>query len=155
MGDTSLFTIILAGLAFFVVGALWYGVLFGKAWQKAAGLDDAEVRSGNMLKIFGLTLLFDLLIATVLAHQFAMTGQRPGVLMISIGFALGVMIPASGSSLYLRKSGALPYRCRALRPGHDRDGRSVRPDELGAHHSWRPLWPSPRSSLRAWARFPR
>ena len=109
MGDTSLFTIILAGLAFFVVGALWYGVLFGKAWQKAAGLDDAEVRSGNMLKIFGLTLLFELLIATVLAHQFAMTGASDrAIMMISVGFALGVMIPAIGINyLYLRKSGAL------------------------------------------------
>ena len=109
MGDTSLVTIILAALAFFVVGALWYGVMFGKAWQKAAGLSDEQVQSGNMVKIFGLTLLFELLIATVLAHQFAMSGASDrAIMMISIGFAAGVMVPAIGINyLYQRKTAAL------------------------------------------------
>lgn len=109
MGDTSLVTILLAALAFFVVGALWYGVIFGKAWQKASGLSDDQVQSGNMVKIFGLTLLFEVLIATVLAHQFAMTGASDrAIMMISIGFALGVMVPAIGINyLYQRKTAAL------------------------------------------------
>ena len=108
MGDLNLVTIILAALAFFVVGALWYGVIFGKAWQKAAGMSDEDVQPGNMLKIFGLTLLFELLIATVLAHQFAMTGASDrAIMMISVGFAVGVMIPAIGINyLYLRKTAA-------------------------------------------------
>ncbi len=108
MGDMNLVTIILAALAFFVVGALWYGVIFGKAWQNAAGMSDEDVQSGNMLKIFGLTLLFELLIATVLAHQFAMTGASDrAIMMISVGFAVGVMIPAIGINyLYLRKTAA-------------------------------------------------
>ena len=108
MGDLNLVTIILAALAFFVVGALWYGVIFGKAWQKAAGMSDDDVQPGNMLKIFGLTLLFELLIATVLAHQFAMTGASDrAIMMISVGFAVGVMIPAIGINyLYLRKTAA-------------------------------------------------
>ena len=106
MGDTNLVTILLAALAFFVVGALWYGVIFGKAWQKASGLSDDQVQSG---KIFGLTLLFEVLIATVLAHQFAMTGASDrAIMMISIGFALGVMVPAIGINyLYQRKTAAL------------------------------------------------
>lgn len=109
MGDTNLVTILLAALAFFVVGALWYGVIFGKAWQKASGLSDDQVQSGNMVKIFGLTLLFEVLIATVLAHQFAMTGASDrAIMMISIGFALGVMVPAIGINyLYQRKTAAL------------------------------------------------
>ncbi|WP_379547980.1 DUF1761 domain-containing protein [Qipengyuania sp. DSG2-2] len=108
MGEMSLLTIVLAALAFFVVGALWYGVIFGKAWQKAAGMSDEQIQSGSMLKIFGLTFLFELLIATVLAHQFAMTGASDrAIMMISVGFAVGVMIPAIGINyLYLRKTAA-------------------------------------------------
>jgi Protein of unknown function (DUF1761) len=109
MGELDLLTIVLAALAFFVVGAIWYGVLFGKAWQKAAGLSDAGVQGGNMALIFGLTLAFELLIALVLAHQFAMTGASDrAIMMISIGFGAFVMTPAIGINyLYQRKSGLL------------------------------------------------
>lgn len=109
MGEMNLLTIVLAALAFFIVGALWYGVLFGKAWQKAAGLSDAQVQGGNMVLIFGLTLAFELLIALVLAHQFAMTGASDrAIMMISIGFGAFVMTPAIGINyLYQRKSGSL------------------------------------------------
>ena len=109
MGEMNLLTIVLAALAFFIVGALWYGVLFGKAWQKAAGLSDVQVQGGNMVLIFGLTLAFELLIALVLAHQFAMTGASDrAIMMISIGFGAFVMTPAIGINyLYQRKSGTL------------------------------------------------
>jgi len=109
MGELNLLTIALAALAFFVVGAVWYGVLFGKAWQKAAGLSDAELQGANMPLIFGLTLAFELLIALVLAHQFAMTGASDrAIMMISIGFGAFVMTPAIGINyLYQRKSGML------------------------------------------------
>ncbi len=109
MGELNLLTIALAALAFFVIGAIWYGVLFGKAWQKAAGLDDADLQGANMALIFGLTLAFELLIALVLAHQFAMTGASDrAIMMISIGFGAFVMTPAIGINyLYQRKSGTL------------------------------------------------
>ena len=109
MGELNLLTIVLAALAFFVIGAVWYGVLFGKAWQKAAGLSDAELQGANMALVFGLTLAFELLIALVLAHQFAMTGASDrAIMMIAIGFGAFVMTPAIGINyLYQRKSGTL------------------------------------------------
>lgn len=109
MGEMNLLTIVLAALAFFVVGAIWYGVLFGKVWQRAAGLSDEQVRGGNMALIFGLTLAFELLIAVVLAHQFAMTGASDrAIMMIAIGFGAFIMTPAIGINyLYQRKSGTL------------------------------------------------
>lgn len=109
MGDISIVPIALAALAFFIVGAIWYGVLFGKAWQAAAGLSDEDVQSGNMALIFGLTFLFEMLIALVLAHQFAMTGASDrAIMMISFGFGAFVMTPAIGINyLYQRKSGKL------------------------------------------------
>jgi len=58
MNDFALWPVLAGAAAFFVVGAIWYGVLFGKAWQKAAGLSDEVVQSGSMPLIFGLTFLF-------------------------------------------------------------------------------------------------
>ena len=109
MNDFALWPVLAGAAAFFVVGAIWYGVLFGKAWQKAAGLSDEDVQTGSMPLIFGLTFLFEMLIAMVLWHLIARTGAAPHVvMMMSIGFALGIMTPAIGINyLYQRKSGLL------------------------------------------------
>lgn len=109
MGDIDLPTIMLAALAFFGVGVVWYGFLFGKVWQRVSGLSETEYTGGNKLIIFGLTFAFEVLIALVLAHQFAMTGaSNRAIMMISVGFGALVMTPAVGITyLHLRKSGLL------------------------------------------------
>ena len=109
MNDFALWPVLAGAAAFFVVGAIWYGVLFGKVWQRAAGLSDEDVQGGNMALIFGLTFLFEMLIAMVLWHLIARTGAAPHVvMMMSVGFALGIMAPAIGINyLYQRKSGLL------------------------------------------------
>lgn len=106
MNDFELWPVLAGAAAFFAVGALWYGVLFGKAWQKAAGMSDEQVQTGNMAVIFGLTFAFEMLIAMVLWHLLARTSPEPHVvMMMAVGFAVGVMIPAVGVHyLYLRKS---------------------------------------------------
>ena len=106
MNDINLPAVLAGAAAFFIVGALWYGVIFSKAWQKAAGMSDEAVQSGNMAVIFGLTFAFEVLIAMVLWHLIARTGAAPHVvMMMAIGFAVGIMIPAIGINyLYLRKS---------------------------------------------------
>lgn len=109
MNDFALWPVLAGTAAFFAVGAIWYGVLFGKVWQRAAGLSDEAVQGGNMALIFGLTFLFEMLIAMVLWHLIARTGAAPHVvMMMSVGFALGIMAPAIGINyLYQRKSGLL------------------------------------------------
>ena len=109
MVTMSFWAILAAAVAFFAVGALWYGVLFAKPWQRAAGMSDEAVRSGSMPLIFGLTFLFEMLIALVLAHQFAMTGASDrAIMMIATGFGAFVMTPAIGINyLYQRKPLAL------------------------------------------------
>ena len=109
MNDFALVPVLAGAAAFFVVGAIWYTVLFGKAWQKAASFTDADIEGGNMAVMFGLTYLFEVLIAMVLWHLIARTGAAPHVvMMMSIGFALGIMAPAIGINyIYQRKSLAL------------------------------------------------
>ncbi|MCR9179451.1 MAG: DUF1761 domain-containing protein [Erythrobacteraceae bacterium] len=109
MNDFALWPVLAGTAAFFGVGALWYGVLFSKPWQRAAGLSDAQLKSGNMALIFGLTFAFEMLIAMVLWHLIARTDPPAFVvMMMAVGFAVGVMIPAVGINyLYLRKPLAL------------------------------------------------
>ena len=109
MNDFALWPVLAGTAAFFAVGALWYGVIFAKRWQRAAGLSDAQVRSGNMALIFALTFAFEMLVAMVLWHLLARTDPKPFVvMMMAVGFAVGVMIPAVGINyLYLRKPLAL------------------------------------------------
>jgi Protein of unknown function (DUF1761) len=106
MSDFALWPVLAGTAAFFMVGALWYGVLFAKPWQKASGLSDAQLRTGNMPLIFGLTFAFEMLIALVLWHLLVRTDPKPFVvMMMAVGFAVGVMIPAIGINyLYLRKT---------------------------------------------------
>jgi hypothetical protein len=105
MSDFALWPVLAGSAAFFAVGALWYGVLFPKAWQRAAGLGDADLRRGNMGVIFALTFAFEMLVAMVLWHLLARTDPPQFVvMMMAVGFAMGVMIPAVGINyLYQRK----------------------------------------------------
>ncbi|MBO0748940.1 MAG: DUF1761 domain-containing protein [Porphyrobacter sp.] len=100
--------VVLGTVAFFVVGALWYGVLFGKVWQREVGLSNEQLKSGaNMPLIFGLCFLLEFIVVLTLGHMFAFLGSVPdhAKMMIAIGFGLAIMTPATGINyLYQRKS---------------------------------------------------
>ena len=107
MGEINGLGVVLGAVAFFAVGALWYSVLFGKAWQRELGLSDEQLKAGfNMPLVFGVCFLLELLIALTLAHQYAMTSPSDRAkMMIAIGYGIGLMAPAIGINyLYQRKS---------------------------------------------------
>ena len=109
MANANLLTILVAASTGFLVGGLWYGPLFGKAWMAEHRFTETQLRSGNMLKIYGLTFAFSVLSAIFLGHLLAFfdTNAR-STLMISIGISLGYIIPAIGTNyLFSRKSGRL------------------------------------------------
>jgi len=109
MNDFALWPVLAGTAAFFAVGAIWYGALFGKAWQQAANLSAERMRSGNQALIFVLAFAFEMLIAMVLWHLIVRTDPAPFVvMMMAIGFAVGIMIPAIGINyLFQRRSGLL------------------------------------------------
>jgi hypothetical protein len=109
--------IVLGALAFFAVGAVWYTVLFGKAWQAAVGLSDEQLKTGaNMPLIFGACLLLELLVSLTVGHLYAATAPSDRAkLMMSVGLAVGVMAPAIGICyLYMRK----PLKLFLIDAGH-------------------------------------
>ncbi len=116
MGDKNYLAVLFGAAAFFAVGAAWYTVLFGKAWQRAAGLGDEQLAGANMGLIFGLCFVLELVVAWMLGHQFARTSPSPrAMMMIAIGFGAGLMTPAIGISyLFLRK----PLKLFLIDAGH-------------------------------------
>ena len=105
MAEINWLAVLLGALAFFLVGAIWYGVLFAKAWQRAAGLSDEAIQTGNMALIFGLTFLAEIVIALTLWHGIVRSGASDrAVMMMAIGFGATIMVPAIGINyLFLRK----------------------------------------------------
>ena len=62
------FAVIVAALATFVIGGVWYSpLLFHRAWMNANGLRDEDLAKANMAKVFGLAFLFSLIMAYNLA----------------------------------------------------------------------------------------
>ncbi len=80
MNFQSLFV---AALVTLFIGFVWYHPkVFGTIWMKEAGLTEDQLKTGNMLKIFGLTYVFSLLIAsiemTLTIHQMGALGMVGG-----------------------------------------------------------------------------
>ena len=107
MWDLNWLAVIGAALAGFVIGGLWYGPLFGKVWQREAGLSDADLQNANMPLIFGTTFLLNLLAAFILAHVLVTFG-RPGLsLSVQIAGGIGLAFIATSvgvNYLFARKS---------------------------------------------------
>ncbi|MEZ4793293.1 MAG: DUF1761 domain-containing protein [Gelidibacter sp.] len=79
--EMNFIAIAVAALSTLVVGFIWYHPkVFGTVWMNATGLTDEELKKGNMLKIFGLTLILSFMIATVL--QFLTIHQTGAFSMI-------------------------------------------------------------------------
>ena len=77
--------IFVSALTTLVVGFIWYNPkVFGTIWMKENGLTQEELRSGNMLKIFGLTYIFSLLIVFI---EMSLTIHQTGAMSMVGGYA--------------------------------------------------------------------
>lgn len=91
--------VIAAAVAGFVVGGLWYGPLFGKAWMAERGVTPESAKAGtNMPLIFGTTFVLNLIAAFVLDHVFGTYGHPAMGLavMISGGIAAAFVVTSIG-----------------------------------------------------------
>ena len=80
---------LIAALSAFIVGGLWYSpILFGKVWQREAGLSDERLQAANKGMIFGVSFVLCL----VAAVAFSMViGTEPSFFMsLHSGFGIGL-----------------------------------------------------------------
>lgn len=79
----NLLAILVAALATLPVGFIWYNPkVFGTIWMNETGMTEEKAKGANMLKVFGLTILFSFMIAFILQflviHQFGASGMIGG-----------------------------------------------------------------------------
>jgi hypothetical protein len=64
--------VVAAAVSTFALGGVWYSkALFGRAWMSVNNFSEADLAKSNMLKIFGLSLIFALIMAANLAAFLA------------------------------------------------------------------------------------
>ena len=97
LGDLNWLAVLVAALAYFAIGALWYAPpLFGKAWMAAGGMATSEAGSRPSPAIYLTPLAGSVLSSVALAMLAAATGtdtlQRGIVLglVVAIGFAVSI-----------------------------------------------------------------
>lgn len=101
MPEVNLLAVLACGVMSLVLGGIWYSpMLFGGAWQRAAGLSDEQAKSGNMTLIFGGAFVLSLIAAYVFA-MFIGT-QMPLAGAVGAGFSAGLCwVAASYGISYL------------------------------------------------------
>ena len=100
--------VLVAAVASMVVGFLWYGPVFGKAWMKEMGMSKEKKGAG---KSYGMMFVGSLVMSYVLAHAtifaatyFKMSGVSAG-LMSGFWNWMGFVAPVTlGSVLWEGKS---------------------------------------------------
>lgn len=83
--EINYWVLLWATLVPLVIGFVWYHPkIFGTAWMRETGMTEEKAKDANMVRIFGLTIVFAFLIAfslqSIVIHQFNVFGilsQQP------------------------------------------------------------------------------
>lgn len=112
MEGINLWAVLVAAVSSFLLGGVWYGPLFGKAWNAAAGMDPQK--QGHPAKIFGGAFVFSLLAAAVFAWflgpqpplSFAVCrGVLVGFGLVAASFGINYLFAQRGLRLWLIDGG--------------------------------------------------
>ncbi|WP_126172982.1 DUF1761 domain-containing protein [Altericroceibacterium xinjiangense] len=116
MGNINLLAVFLATAAFFILGLVWYGPLFGGARNRAVRGRERLLHRRATPVTWALVFLFELVICWMLGHLFARIHPSPNaILMISGGFGATIMAPAVGIATVLHGK---PGRLLAIDAGY-------------------------------------
>lgn len=80
--EFNFYSVLVASFCTLIVGFVWYGPLFGKAWMKECNFKEEDLKQTNMFKLFGLTFVFSLILATliptIVIHQTGVISMLGG-----------------------------------------------------------------------------
>lgn len=98
--------ILLAALAFFLVGGLWFSVLFARRWAREAGLSEDQLSSGAV-RVFTMAGVMALVVATSMAFFL-------GEVSIAAGAGIGAVAGLTFAAAPLAMIAAFERRSVAL-----------------------------------------
>lgn len=97
LDSINYFAVLVAALSAFIIGGLWYSVLFAKAWMVENKFTEETLRNNNMAKIFGGSFILSLIISFVFAlflgpDRDALTGTLAGFMtgLFFVATAMGI-----------------------------------------------------------------
>ncbi|MFN8324568.1 DUF1761 domain-containing protein [Flavobacterium sp.] len=75
--------VLVASLSTLLVGFIWYNPkVFGTIWMKETGMTEEKAKNSNMVKVFGLTILYSVMLSFIMTaltiHQFGALGMIGG-----------------------------------------------------------------------------
>ena len=113
MMNINWLAVLVAAASGFVVGGLWYGPLFGKAWMAACGMTDAKLRSGNPARTYTAAFVLSLVAAASLAMFIgggdikfgAFAGFITGLTFVSVALGITYLFEQRSIKLWLINSG--------------------------------------------------
>ena len=104
--------VLAAATATFVIGGLWYSLLFAKPWQKAAGLSDEDTRRGVARVFIGSALLAIVMAASLAAFigsegtVFGLfAGLAAGITWVAAAFGINYLFERRSLQLWLINAG--------------------------------------------------
>ena len=115
MPEVDLVAVLLCGVGSMVLGAVWYAPpLFGRAWQRYAGLSDEALAGGNMALIYGGAFLLSLAAAWVFAlflgpdmglGPSVAAGAAAGLFWVAAAFGINYLFERKPLAMWLINGG--------------------------------------------------
>lgn len=91
--------VLVATLSSFLIGAVWYSpLMFARPWQRALGLSDEDLRSGNVGKLF-LTAFVAMFVAAI-GFSIALGDQNGWRFGLHWGLIIGLLVVAPALAVH-------------------------------------------------------
>lgn len=89
MSQINYLAVVAAAVSAFVLGGLWYGPLFGKAWMHASGVTAEDMQKGHGARVFIVSFVWALLGSWFFAMFL---GKAPALAFATaVGFGTGLI----------------------------------------------------------------
>jgi hypothetical protein len=115
MANINYLAVLVAAVSNFILGGLWYSkALLGKPWMEASGMTEEKAREANMLRVFGVAFVLELIAAFVLAifmgsgsglHFGALAGFHVGLFWVGGGLGVIYLFEQRPFKLWLVNAG--------------------------------------------------
>jgi len=109
--------VLVATLVYFIIGSVWFSVLFGKTWAKLLGLVVTEEDKKNMPKLFSATFVLNFVICLAVACVMHLLRHSSVFVALKVGLMLGVgfvAAPCVMNYMYSRR----PVKLMAIDAGY-------------------------------------
>jgi hypothetical protein len=122
MPEVNYLAVALAALSAFLLGGLWYSVLFGKQWAALTGQGEEKLKSGNPAIVFGGAFLLNLIAAYVLAMFIgpmelkfaALAGLAVGLCWVAVSLGVNYLFERRPFGLWLINGGYFTLQYTAM-----------------------------------------